>query len=117
MYLHDWEEGEWRGEPTGGRAGMISDFHISEDDLDGVEILVAAYEYEDYSGDAYVLFKRDGKLFEVHGGHCSCYGLEEQWDPEETTKDVILHRLENGTWGIESKVADHVRAALNKETN
>lgn len=44
------------------------------------EILFAVYTYEDYSGSAHVLYRRNGKLYEVHGGHCSCNGLEGQWD-------------------------------------
>lgn len=52
-------------------------------------LLYADYTYEDYSGDAYVLGynKENKKFFEVHGSHCSCYGLEGQWD-EEYYKDV-----------------------------
>ena len=42
---------------------------------DDVKILFASYTYEDYSGDAWVLFIEDDKLYEVHGGHCSCYGI------------------------------------------
>lgn len=112
-YLNDWSET--------GRDGMLSDFGIGAAALEGAEVLVASYTYEDYSGDAYVLFRRDGKLWEVHGGHCSCYGLSEsdyygdsttQWQPEETTAEAILARVERGTWGEEGKVADHVRAAL-----
>lgn len=64
------------------------------------QIIVAAYEYEDYSGDAFVLFVRDGKLWEVHGSHCSCYGLEDQWAPEETNIDALKMRLEKGDYGI-----------------
>lgn len=47
-------------------------------------ILFADYTHEDYSGDAYVLGfdKEEGKWFEVHGDHCSCHGLEGQWEPE-----------------------------------
>lgn len=48
------------------------------------KILYADYTYEDYSGDSYVLgydVEKD-MFFEVHGGHCSCYGLEGQWDTE-----------------------------------
>lgn len=103
-YLNDWSES--------GRQGVISDFQINESALDGAEIIVASYTYEDYSGSAYVLFRRDGKLFEVHGGHCSCYGLEGQWEPEETTKEAILHRLDKGTWGEEDKIANITREAL-----
>lgn len=116
QYLNDWAES--------GREGMLADFGIGEDALAGAEVLVASYTYEDYSGDAYVLFKRDGKLWEVHGSHCSCYGLSEsdycgdyttQWQPEETTREAVLHRLDNGVWGEEGKVADVVRTALADE--
>lgn len=48
------------------------------------KLLYADYTYEDDSGDAYVLGydKSKKQFFEVHGGHCSCYGLEGQWDVE-----------------------------------
>ena len=48
------------------------------------KILFASYGYANSSGDAWVLFEKDGKLFEVNGSHCSCYGLEGQFEPEET---------------------------------
>jgi hypothetical protein len=56
---------------------------------------IIEYWYEDpdgYSGSAFGLFVMDGKLYEVHGGHCSCYGLEDQWEPEETTWEALLMR-------------------------
>ncbi len=59
-------------------------------------MLLASYSYEDYSGSAFVLYRKDGQLFEVNGGHCSCYGLEGQWEPESTTKQALLERLTNG---------------------
>lgn len=65
----------------------------------GVEVLLASYSYENYSGDAFVLFRKDGKLYEVNGGHCSCYGLEGQWIPEETTIAELKHRIEKGGLG------------------
>lgn len=47
------------------------------------KVLFASYnECGGYDGDAWVLFEKDGQLYEVHGGHCSCYGLEGQWVPE-----------------------------------
>lgn len=81
VYFHDWESEKWSGKV--GREAMLEDFSIEESALDGAEILAAAYTYEDYSGSAYVLFRKDGKLFAVNGGHCSCFGLEGQWEPEE----------------------------------
>ena len=33
--------------------------------------------------------KEDGKLYETHGSHCSCYGFEGQFEPEETTVEYL----------------------------
>ena len=66
---------------------------------DGINILFASYGYANYSGDAWVLFEQDGKLFEVNGDHCSCYGLEGQWNPEEVLLEELENRLLNGSFG------------------
>lgn len=66
-----------------------------------INILFASYGQDNYSGDAFVLFERDKKLFEVNGSHCSCYGLEGQWSPEETTLEAIVLRLSNGKMGVD----------------
>jgi hypothetical protein len=63
------------------------------------EILLASYGTPSYEGYAFVLFRREGKLYEVNGSHCSCYGLEGQWDPEETTVEALRHRVNEGTLG------------------
>jgi len=65
-----------------------------------VEILLAYYEYRDYSGEAFVLFRQCGTLYTVEGGHCSCYGLEDQWDPTETDVSTLKHRLSVGSLGV-----------------
>jgi hypothetical protein len=52
----------------------------------------ASYGGGSYEGDAFVLYQRDGKLYEVSGSHCSCYGLESQWSPEETTWAALAMR-------------------------
>jgi hypothetical protein len=84
MYLNDWSESQ--------AEGMCRDFEIYVSTLDGIKILVASYTYEDYNGSAFVLFEKGGKLFEVNGSHCSCYGLEGQWEPEETTLEALMAR-------------------------
>jgi hypothetical protein len=61
----------------------------SRDVTDG-EVLLAIYSYEDYSGSAYLLYERDGKLYEVFDSHCSCYGLE-NWEPEETSWTALAN--------------------------
>lgn len=73
--------------------GLKSDFEIKGEQLDGAEVLFAWYEYANYEGDAYVLYRKDGKLYEVHGGHCSCYGLEGQWIPDEVPLEALKERL------------------------
>jgi hypothetical protein len=89
VFLNDWSDKE----------GVARDF---ETNLDNVNILFASYTYENYSGEAFVLFEQDGKLFEVNGGHCSCYGLEGQWAPEETTIQALTYRLTEGRMGQDS---------------
>jgi hypothetical protein len=68
---------------------------------EGNNILFASYGTDNYSGDAFVLFEKNGKLYEVNGSHCSCYGLEGQFEPEETTLEAIEMRLTKGTMGVD----------------
>jgi len=75
---------------------MLGDFQIDKEVLKGAKVLFAWYEYEDYSGSAFVLFQRNRKLYEVNGGHCSCYGLEGQWEEEETNVAAVLRRKHFG---------------------
>ncbi|MDX0007791.1 hypothetical protein GOB40_13720 [Sinorhizobium meliloti] len=94
VYLNDWaSDHNYNGT---GLVGLKADFDIKDETLDGAEILLASYTYADYSGEAFVLFRKDGKLFEVNGSHCSCYGLEGQWEPEETSVEALRHRLTGG---------------------
>jgi hypothetical protein len=82
MYLEQFKNNE----------DIIREYGAPADALDGADVLLAWYGYGSYSGDSFVLFKKDGKLFENHGGHCSCYGLEGQWEPEETTVEALARR-------------------------
>lgn len=83
--------GDWTS-----RSDVEKDFEV---ELGGdIDILVASYEIDGYEGHAFVLFRQDGKLFEVNGSHCSCYGLEDQWAPEETSLAAILTRKQH-TYG------------------
>lgn len=61
------------------------------------EILFAVYDYENYSGDAFLLFERDGKLYAYEGSHCSCNGLEEEnFSAQETSWEALYMRDPNG---------------------
>jgi hypothetical protein len=74
---------------------MCSDFKVGLDD--NVHILLASYAGMGYDGYAFVLFVEDDKLYEVHGSHCSCDGLEEQWEPEETSIVALQARAREGS--------------------
>ncbi len=72
---------------------------IAIDKFKDINILFASYGQDNYSGDAWVLFEKNGKLYEVNGSHCSCYGLEGQWDAEEVVLPELENRLTKGTFG------------------
>ena len=55
-------------------------------------LLFAEYDQQDYEGEAFVLFERDGVLWEVNAAHCSCYGLENQWEPTVCTPASLKMR-------------------------
>ncbi len=85
---------------------VAEDFNIDVTELNGAKILLAWYGYGDYDGSAFVLFQKGTKLYEVNGGHCSCYGLEGQWDPEEVTVAELEHRMKEGDLGYGSYYND-----------
>jgi hypothetical protein len=62
--------------------------------------VLIAYEYDshaDYTATSFFLLQdQQGKLYELHGSHCSCFGFEGQLDLEETTIKALKFRLENG---------------------
>lgn len=53
------------------------------------EVLYACYTYRNYDGESLVFFRNGDSYYLVQGGHCSCYGLEDQWNPEEYDKDTL----------------------------
>lgn len=74
---------------------VLRDFEIEASEVEGFNIIVAAYDTsEAYSGDAFVLLEKEGKYYEVNGGHCSCYGLEDQWSLEESAEEALKIRYD-----------------------
>lgn len=77
----------------GSKKDVASSYQVGDGVLDNFDILFAYYNYEDYNGYSWIVGIRSGKLYEVNGSHCSCYGLEGQWYEEETTSDSVNHRF------------------------
>ena len=91
IYMHDFAS----------NADITREFSIPLTTLDGCEVLLAYYHVGSWGCDssAFVLYKKDGALFEVNASHCSCYGLENQWEPEGTTVEALAHRASHGSLG------------------
>lgn len=78
-----------------GRESVFGNFR-KEDDPD-IQILYANYQEEYYEGYASVVYYRKStkKYYEAYGSHCSCFGLEDQWDgDEEIVPTELLKRLD-----------------------
>jgi hypothetical protein len=74
------------------------------------KILYANYYYGNWEGSAYVLgyCTKRKEYFEVHGSHCSCYGLEGQWGEEWwSDKDVLLQAIEKRVAANRNWRSDH----------
>jgi len=75
------------------REDVTREFGI--DSFEGT-VIRAQYDRECYDGSAFVIFVHDRKFYLVHGSHCSCYGLEDQWSPEEMTAEALVHIIRKG---------------------
>lgn len=73
-----------------------------------IEILYASYIFYDYDGSASVVYyrKSTGKYYEVYGGHCSCYGLEGQWEKDE---EIVAVELVNRLAGLGALYAEYMK--------
>lgn len=72
---------------------VLREFQI---DSVGGEIVAAGYSQPSYEGYAKVVFLSGGKLWIVEGSHCSCYGLEGQWEPDEMPLEGLRKMANNG---------------------
>jgi hypothetical protein len=69
------------------------------DQLAKLDVLVAYESVGSWGCDSTSFFvfkdKETGKLYEMHGSHCSCYGFEGQFGLEETTIEALKSRVEH----------------------
>jgi hypothetical protein len=81
----------------GDRESVFSNF--AKPDEKDIVLCYAAYWCECYEGSATVIYYRKStrKYYEAYGSHCSCYGLEDQWNGDEELNFVEFeNRLEKG---------------------
>ncbi|MEO6305036.1 MAG: hypothetical protein ABIP51_17900 [Bacteroidia bacterium] len=72
------------------REDVFSNFNKTEDP--DILICIAVYYPGDYCGDATVIYyrKSTNKYYQTYGSHCSCYGLENQWESDEEINMIEL---------------------------
>ena len=88
-FLNDWKNKS--------KQDILDDFQEKQDH----NIVFASYVWQNYEGEAFVLVEKDGKLYEVNAYHCSCYGLENQFELEETSIEALEKYLESGRYGTD----------------
>lgn len=85
------------GEPTEDEKKKLAEI------LAGLDVVVAYESVGSWGCDSssFFLFRRksDGIYLENHGSHCSCYGFEGQFSPEETTKEYLKSEKFNFSCG------------------
>jgi hypothetical protein len=72
------------------REDVFSQFRKADDN--DIQIVFAEYNQESYDGSATVIYYRKStkKYYEAYGSHCSCFGLEDQWDGDE---EIVVEEL------------------------
>ena len=71
--------------------------------LENLEVLIAYESVGSWGCDSssFFLFKDGaGKLYELHGSHCSCYGFEGQFSLEESDAEALKVRANGKNWGL-----------------
>lgn len=83
-------------------------------ELDGAEIIAAIYMTGSYDGSCRIMYRKDGKLYEIEYSHCSCYGLEGAWGySAETTPDTLaMQVIHDYEWRDFTEYFLRVQAAL-----
>ena len=75
------------------RKSIASSYEITEEELDKYDILLAYQSVGSWGCDsmAHLIMRRkeDDALMYNQGSHCSCYGFEDQFEPEETSKEEL----------------------------
>ncbi|MEH7186488.1 hypothetical protein [Bacillus toyonensis] len=75
------------------RDHIVEDYEVEHEELEKYDILIAYESVGSWGCDSESFFllknKKTGQLFENHASHCSCYGFEHQFEPEETTVEYL----------------------------
>ena len=101
IWLNDWKDAS--------KKDLEQLFGLANSELDSINILLASYKLGDESAYAFILFSVDDVLYEVNASHDSEVDFEDQWQPEETTIEALLFRLNKGHLGS-AKASENIFA-------
>jgi hypothetical protein len=103
------------------KAHLVREYEAESGIVEDLEILIGYESVGDWGCDSssFFLFRdKDGKLYEVHGSHCSCYGFEGQFDLEETTIEALKFRINESynhslffTGGYDNNENENIKAS------
>lgn len=94
---------------------IVANYQVSQPFVDNYRILVAHLHGDGgYEESSYFLLveKSTGRLFEVSGSHCSCYGFEGQFEPELTSIEYLIS--EKSYFGRDPEVKKQIEVCLVK---
>jgi len=96
------------------REHIVGEYECAASDVNRFDILIAYQSVGSWGCDSSSFFllrdRQTGELFENHGSHCSCYGFEGQWSPEQTTLEYLQSEHFNfGTGGYDDDDEKHRR--------
>lgn len=64
------------------------------EDAEPEEVLLALYDRDGYEGVAVVVYREGETYYYQESSHCSCYGLEDTWEPESYDLPTFIGYLE-----------------------
>lgn len=103
------------------KSHLVREYEAESGLVDDLEILIGYESVGSWGCDSssfFLLRDKEGKLYEVHGSHCSCYGFEGQFELEETTIEALKFRINESynhsvfyTGGYDDHEKENIKAA------
>lgn len=94
IWLNDWENAD--------NTKLEHFFGLHSHQLRDINVLLASYKEGDVSGYGFIFYQIAEVYYEVNASHDSENNLHGQWQPEETTIEALLFRLNRGNLGTEA---------------
>lgn len=104
------------------REHIRSEYETDSKEVERFDILIAYESVGNWGCDSSSFFllkdRKTGQLYENNGSHCSCFGFEGQWKPEETTIEYLKSDkfyfytggYDGDEEGNKQKILDYVKA-------